>query len=50
LSFLLLELVILASLLVLDLLGFYIAFESSLILLYLLIGASRCNPFCKKGD
>ena len=37
LTFLLLELVILASLLVLDLLGFYIAFESSLILLYLLI-------------
>ena len=36
-TFLLLELVILGSLLVLDLLGFYILFEASLILLYLLI-------------
>ena len=35
--FLLLELVLLVSLLVLDLLGFYIAFEASLILLFLLI-------------
>jgi NADH:ubiquinone oxidoreductase subunit 4 (subunit M) len=37
LTFLLLELVILGSLLVLDLLGFYLLFEASLILLYLLI-------------
>lgn len=36
-SFLLLELVILGSLLILDLLGFYILFESSLIILYLVI-------------
>ena len=36
-SFLLLELVILGSLLVLDLLGFYILFEASLIILYLII-------------
>jgi proton-translocating NADH-quinone oxidoreductase chain M len=38
LTFLLLEWVILGSLLILDLLGFYLFFESSLILLYLLIG------------
>nr|AOO35684.1 NADH dehydrogenase subunit 4 [Dunaliella salina] len=37
LTFLLLELVILGSLLVLDLLGFYLLFEASLILLYILI-------------
>lgn len=36
-SFLLLEIVILGSLLVADLLGFYILFESSLIILYLII-------------
>lgn len=36
-TFLLLELVILGSLLVLDLLGFYLLFEASLILLFLLI-------------
>lgn len=36
-TFLFLELVILGSLLVLDLLGFYLLFEASLILLYLLI-------------
>jgi len=37
LTFLLLEIVILGSLLVLDLIGFYLLFESSIILLYLLI-------------
>ena len=37
LTFLLLEFFTLSSLLILDLLGFYLAFESSLILLYLLI-------------
>lgn len=40
LTFLLLELVILGSLLVLDLLGFYILFEASLILLFVLIARS----------
>ncbi|GAX86703.1 NADH dehydrogenase subunit 4 (mitochondrion) [Chlamydomonas eustigma] len=40
-TFLLLEIVIYGALNVLDLLGFYILFESSLILLFLLIGRSK---------
>jgi len=45
-TFLLLELVILGSLFVLDLLGFYLLFEASLILLYLLIA----RPEKKSGS
>ncbi len=52
-TFLLLELVILGSLLVLDLLGFYILFEASLILLYLLIARPEKltgTPIHSTGD